>query len=233
MIAQRIRSIYHRVIPFPVTDFVYQRRRSVRRGRKQVRGAYLRLRYGDRRRYMRKPDSHPDRIWEIDTNAHHSMRGAWLRDVVRGSVLDVGCGHGYATCDIASTAEHVHAVDISEELLGKAADLVRLNSVHNVTFSHGDAYSLQFDDQAFDTVTLLEILEHLERPQDAVSEALRVARERVVVTVPAYGHMTDVDGHIQDFRVEDLRGFFPGEVRVVIRKPFTFVLYECGSSDDS
>jgi len=48
----------------------------------------------------------------------------------------------------------------------------------------GSAYALPFGDHSFDTVTLCEILEHLDRPLHALSEAARVARTRIVITVP-------------------------------------------------
>jgi len=48
----------------------------------------------------------------------------------------------------------------------------------------GAAYALPFGDHSFDTVTLCEILEHLDRPLHALSEAARVARTRIVITVP-------------------------------------------------
>ncbi|MBE0418105.1 MAG: hypothetical protein IBX63_10105 [Coriobacteriia bacterium] len=73
---------------------------------------------------------------------------------------------------------------------------------------------------------MLEILEHLDNPQDAVYEALRVARHRVVVTVPAKGHMLSVPGHIQDFEVADLIAMFPSVLYARQHKPFTFLVHE-------
>jgi len=46
------------------------------------------------------------------------------------------------------------------------------------------AHALPVKTDAFQTVVLCEILEHLGSPEDAIREATRAARERVVVTVP-------------------------------------------------
>lgn len=46
------------------------------------------------------------------------------------------------------------------------------------------AYNLPFPDQSFDTVVMGEVLEHLGMPLTALEEASRIARQRIVVTVP-------------------------------------------------
>jgi ubiquinone/menaquinone biosynthesis C-methylase UbiE len=46
------------------------------------------------------------------------------------------------------------------------------------------AYKLPFRNLSFDTIVLGEVLEHLGMPLAALKEAGRVARERIVVTVP-------------------------------------------------
>lgn len=48
----------------------------------------------------------------------------------------------------------------------------------------GDANNLPFDDNSFDIVCLTEILEHVESPIQVLKEAYRVARLKVVITVP-------------------------------------------------
>jgi len=46
------------------------------------------------------------------------------------------------------------------------------------------AYNLPFSDKSFDTVVFGEVLEHLGMPLIALQEAGRVARQRIVITVP-------------------------------------------------
>lgn len=67
---------------------------------------------------------------------------------------------------------------------------------------------LPFDDRSFDTVLLMEIIEHLHEPQalELIAEAKRIARRRVIVSTPNYpafreGHVTitgynSLDAHL-------------------------------------
>ena len=53
-----------------------------------------------------------------------------------------------------------------------------------LTFQAASAYDLPFDDGSFDCVCALEVLEHLERPRDALTEMARVARKALLLSVP-------------------------------------------------
>ncbi len=48
----------------------------------------------------------------------------------------------------------------------------------------GDGRALPFLTDSFETVILAEILEHVTEPRKFIREALRVARRRLVVTIP-------------------------------------------------
>ena len=65
-------------------------------------------------------------------------------------VLDVACGTGYWTQFLASTAQHVVAVDISNETMAVAAE--KAWPPGRVTFRIADAYALSDDLGSFDAV---------------------------------------------------------------------------------
>jgi len=234
-----IRPLYRMLVPSDVRAWLWRVRKNGRSqmcarlflANRTLRDRMKKARYGLLEPQLRQPEGFPGSTWAIETNANNTMRRWWIRQAVSGDVLDVGCGHGYTTCDMASVARHVTALDISEDHLGSAEALATLNAIKNVDFAIGDCYLLPFNEREFDVVCLLEVLEHLEHPRAAVSEALRVTRRRVVVTVPAHGHMTDAVGHINDFRVQDLTEMFPGTCQVITRIPFTFLVYDLPRED--
>lgn len=117
-----------------------------------------------------------------------------LLDVEPGdSVLDVGCGTGEDALAIAhrvGSDGRVVGVDASEEMVATARD--RGEDETRVSFRVADAESLPFDDDAFDVARTDRVLQHLERPESAVSELGRVTRPggRVAVTDSDWGTLT-------------------------------------------
>ena len=64
-----------------------------------------------------------------------------------------------------------------------AAMLAQAQTLDGIPLARGDAYRLPFADGAFDLAALVTTLEFLERPREALAEALRVARRGVVLGV--------------------------------------------------
>ena len=96
------------------------------------------------------------------------------------SALDAGCGEGEAIARLGAVLpEAVSAVDVDERAIRTVRE--RFPSVDVTAQS---LYKLEFTDDAFDVVICLEVLEHLERPADAVRELARVARKHLLVSVP-------------------------------------------------
>jgi SAM-dependent methyltransferase len=99
------------------------------------------------------------------------------------SVLDVGCGEGVVTERFAQRLAPTN-------VLGVDADETHLQSewhsrsASNLSFATGSAYDLPFADGSFDLVCCIEVLEHLERPGDALTEMRRVAAHALLLSVP-------------------------------------------------
>ncbi|NDK92357.1 class I SAM-dependent methyltransferase [Gordonia desulfuricans] len=129
------------------------------------------------------------------------------RSLISGrSVLEVGSCFGFFALQCAQDGHQVAACDISPGAVGllDAAARRRGTPVHAVV---GDATDLPFADDAVDTVTLIHLLEHLTEPQvrDAIGQALRVARRRVVIAIPYEEHPSEHFGHLTTLSEDDLR----------------------------
>jgi 2-polyprenyl-3-methyl-5-hydroxy-6-metoxy-1,4-benzoquinol methylase len=80
-------------------------------------------------------------------------------------VLELGCGTGYFTQELARCGADIVAVDVSPELL----EIARANcSAPNVRYEIQNAYELSYPGDAFDSVVGSSVLHHLE-----IEEALR------------------------------------------------------------
>ena len=88
------------------------------------------------------------------------------------TVLELGCGTGYFTRELARSGAEIIAIDVSPELL----NIARSNcSAPNVRYEIQNAYDLSYNDSVFDSVIGSSVLHHLEI-EDAVREIYRVLR---------------------------------------------------------
>ena len=108
---------------------------------------------------------------------------------VAEKVLDVGCGSGMVTKDIANlTKGEVIAVDGSEDMIKVAKKI--LSPYKNVKLKVEDASNLSFNDNFFDVVTCNLLLMWAEDPQKVVNEMARVTKPGGIVLAslePDYG----------------------------------------------
>ena len=104
-------------------------------------------------------------------------------------ILDVGCGSGMVTRDIARlTKGKVVAIDGSSDMVDVAKKV--LKDFKNVELHVGDAEKLPFDDDTFDVVTCNLLLMWADNPQKVVSEMARVVKSggKVLASLePDYG----------------------------------------------
>jgi len=109
---------------------------------------------------------------------------ATVRSVVEplgpDSVLDAGCGEGETLARLAGCLpQRVFGVDVRPD----SVEFAR-RRLPSLDASLQSVYELEFEDGAFDLVLCLEVLEHLERPERALSELCRVSRSDLVLSVP-------------------------------------------------
>ena len=96
------------------------------------------------------------------------------------SVLDVGCGPGTITGDLALLVApgEVVGIDASEEVVAQAAASASASAegsgLSNLRFEVGDLFALDYPDASFDVVHLHQVLQHLGDPEDALVALRRV-----------------------------------------------------------
>jgi len=96
------------------------------------------------------------------------------------SVLDVGCGVGSITADIAGRVAPGLVVGIDPAPEAAAATRARSDAVRVAV---GSGYRLPFADDSFDIVHAHQVLQHLSDPVAALVEMRRVCRPGEVVAV--------------------------------------------------
>jgi len=129
-------------------------------------------------------------VFSPETQLAARARIHWICSQVQGQkALDIGCSQGIVCLllgregfDCIGIDIEKDAIDYALEELRKEEDIVQ----RRVAFQVADAAHLDFNEGAFDTVILGEVLEHLLHPEKVLQEAQRVLKEggRIIVTVP-------------------------------------------------
>jgi ubiquinone/menaquinone biosynthesis C-methylase UbiE len=130
-----------------------------------------------------------------------------LRGLAPTSLLDVGSGRGTFLFPLLNEFADlpVTAIDINEQ---RASDLnaLRRGGIENLAAVRADMMQVGFENKSFDVVTMLEVMEHLASPEKAATEALRVARHFVVLSVPS--KEDDNPEHLHLFDAKYLNAIF-------------------------
>ena len=99
------------------------------------------------------------------------------------AIVDVGCGPGTITCDLAALVApgDVIGVDRAAAALDAANAEARRRGLDNVRFVNGDAHRLPLGAASADVVFAHQVLQHLADPVAALLEMARVARAGGIV----------------------------------------------------
>lgn len=106
-----------------------------------------------------------------------------VKSVESPRILDIGCGEGivdnFLINNLSVNSSQIVGLDIEPNCL-KIAKTIN----QEVQFYQGSIYELPFQDNSFDLVLALEVLEHLKFPEEAIGELNRVSKTWSIISVP-------------------------------------------------
>lgn len=135
-----------------------------------------------------------DAIWEAvpadATPEHFELRRAFLREHVApgDTVLDLGCGAGEFSAELAAAGAHPVAVDVAAEALRRAC--ARVPELDARIWCSGEP--LPVEDASVDSVWAGEVIEHVVDVAPWLSEVRRVLRAggTLLLTTPDHAPAT-------------------------------------------
>jgi ubiquinone/menaquinone biosynthesis C-methylase UbiE len=92
------------------------------------------------------------------------------------AVLDVACGPGMVACEFAKHARHITGIDITPAMIEQAEKRQRELSIENLAWAVGDAVPLPYADNSFSLVLTRYSFHHLQAPNKALAEMIRVCQ---------------------------------------------------------
>ncbi|HUY13763.1 MAG TPA: class I SAM-dependent methyltransferase [Terriglobia bacterium] len=111
-----------------------------------------------------------------DTAEMLAERAGFAKPQAEDLSLDVACGGGTLVLALAPRVRRAFGIDLTPAMLGHAREFQKEKQIQNAAFACGQAERLPFADGAFDLVTCQFSLHHMQKPQDALREMLRVTR---------------------------------------------------------
>lgn len=164
------------------------------------------------------PDGIENNFWNYARNKtiHH-----WLKTIPHRKILDIGCGRGVVTDFL-----YRHSINITGVELGTTTPIS--SSGANILYGTN---ALQLDEATrtqFNTITLFDVLEHLENPVQFVKD-LRAhfpSAEYLLLTVPArqelWSNFDEYYGHMQRYTPRLLKDELEQAGCTVIRQRYFF-----------
>ena len=131
-----------------------------------------------------------------------------IQPYLKGHTLEVGCGIGNFTEQIAQSCPQVLAVDLNPSYVQQARD--RLHAYPNLQIQTADATQLQ-GNQSFDTIVMLDVLEHIEDDIGVLRQLGQSLEPNgtLILKVPAfnalYNSMDKVVGHYRRYTQDTLQ----------------------------
>jgi ubiquinone/menaquinone biosynthesis C-methylase UbiE len=100
-------------------------------------------------------------------------------------VLEAGCGVGAQTVSLARKSPNASfiSIDISADSISKAKRVIESEGFSNVQFQHADIFNLKFESASFDHIFVCHVLEHLSRPENALTILKSILKVGGTITV--------------------------------------------------
>ncbi|MBI3001446.1 MAG: class I SAM-dependent methyltransferase [Deltaproteobacteria bacterium] len=113
--------------------------------------------------------------------SRYSLASRYVAERMR--ILDVACGCGYGTCQLAASGAQLVGVDIAPDAIAYAHEHYPRS---NVRYAVMDCLALGFPDQTFDCCVSFETLEHINDHDQFLKEISRVLKSggRFIVSTP-------------------------------------------------
>lgn len=167
----------------------------------------------------------------------HDALADEFRSLAPGNVLDFGCGEGFVLDELAARGvdlDGYEGLDLRADAVAEAR-----SRWPGKQFTTANVFDPSFDDNRYDAVMALEVLEHLYEPTEALRRLVSLTSGTLILTVPhepwfqlvnlARGRdlirLGNHPEHVQHWNPSTFAEFVSQQAEVIsIRRSFPFII---------
>lgn len=145
-----------------------------------------------------------DRAMSGDKDTYAQIMNRMKKKLDRNmAVLELACGTGILSVQLAGSVKMLEATDFSEEMIKQAKRKCHSSRLH---FSVQDATSLPYAPKTFDAVVISNALHIMPEPEKALAEIRRVLKPGGILIAPNFTAAGSLSGRIK-IRIMEVSGF--------------------------
>lgn len=132
---------------------------------------------------MEKEENKSSRFWDkrskvFDEQVLSVYENAYKKTIKRAipflkpedTMLEIGCGTGNATIPLSQYVKKITAIDISEEMMLKAAEKAKEEGRENITFRQKDLLELDIEQESYDVVAAYNVLLYMKNQEKVLEK---------------------------------------------------------------
>jgi ubiquinone/menaquinone biosynthesis C-methylase UbiE len=177
---------------------------------------------------------HPDLSESLKKRQKIDRYSMWMynsfKKYIGKRVLDIGSGTGNIIKYYIDTCELVLATDIFQHQVDYVKQRFTNNKVESYLFDIANDDIAKFSEENIDTITCINVLEHIEKDYDALIKMKSVVNEqgKIIILVPAfsklYGTMDKACGHYRRYDRKQLQKLAEkADLRIIENRYFNFL----------
>ena len=145
-----------------------------------------------------------DTAMSADRKIYEKLTDRMKKSLTRNmSVLELACGTGLLSVQLAGSVKMMEATDFSEDMIRQAKAKKNSSRLH---FSVQDATALPYTPKTFDAVIISNALHIMPDPEKALSEIRRVLKQDGMLIAPTFTAAGSILGRLK-IRIMELSGF--------------------------
>lgn len=149
----------------------------------------------------------------------HEAAYAFARELVAGAcVLEVGCGEGYGTAMLASSAGRIVGIDYDALTISHCAATYPAAAYPTAAFVRANLATLPIATGSVDVVVTLQVVEHVWNHDEFVRECLRVLRPGGLLFMTTPNRLTFSPGSDVPLNLFHTKEFTAGELAELLTR---------------